>query len=213
VLDGAREEQKLDLHGDDMAHLVEALGDEPAYVFGSSGGAQIGLNLAARYPASVRVLVAHEPPCLAMLPDPAQALAGNRAVSDAYHGGGVAAAMQKFAEVTGFGGGAPRADTPPPAPEVQATMKRIEGNMDYFFACGLMPLANYVPDVSTLRAGPVRVVVGVGEDSVGQTAYRTAVALAERLGRPPVVFPGDHGGYGPRAEAFAATLDRVLRSA
>jgi hypothetical protein len=76
-----------------------------------------------------------------------------------------------------------------------------------------MPLASYEPDVSALRAGPVRVVVGVGEESVGQTAYRTAVALAERLGRPPVVFPGDHGGYGPRAEAFATTLDRVLRSA
>jgi hypothetical protein len=121
--------------------------------------------------------------------------------------------MQKFAEITGFGGGAPRADAPPPPPEVQETFARIERNMDYFFAAGFAPISLYEPDVSVLRAGPVRVVVGVGEESVGQTAYRTAVALAEKLGRPPVVFPGDHGGYGPRAEAFAATLDRVLRSA
>ena len=213
VLDGAREEQRLDVHGDDMARLVEAFGEEPAFVFGSSGGAQIGLNLAVRHPERVRVLVAHEPPCLKMLPDPSQALAGNRAVADAYRSGGVAAAMQKFAEITGFGGGAPRADTPPPPPEVQETIARIERNFDYFFACGLAPLGLYEPDVAALRAGPVRVVVGVGEDSVGQTAYRTAVALAEKLGRPPVVFPGDHGGYGPQAEAFAATLDRVLRSA
>jgi pimeloyl-ACP methyl ester carboxylesterase len=213
VLDGAREEQRLDVHGDDMALLVEALGDEPVYVFGTSGGAQIGLNLAARHPERVRVLVAHEPPCVKLLPDPSQALAGNRAVGDAYRSGGVAAAVQKFAEITGFGGGAPRADAPPPPPEVQATFQRIEGNMDYFFAAGFAPLSLYEPDVAALRAGPVRVVVGVGEDSVGQTAYRTAVALAEKLGRPPVVFPGDHGGYGPRAEAFAATLDRVLRGA
>jgi len=212
ALDGQREEQRLDLHGDDMARLVEELGDEPAYVFGSSGGAQIGLNLAARYPGRVRVLVAHEPPCVKMLPDPTQTLAGNRAVADAYRSGGVPAAMQKFAEVTGFAGG-PQRQGPPPPPEVQETFKRIEGNMDYFFACGLVPISQYEPDVAALRAGPVRVVVGVGEDSVGQTAYRTAVALAEKLGRPPVVFPGDHGGYGPQAEAFAATLDRVLRSA
>jgi pimeloyl-ACP methyl ester carboxylesterase len=213
VLDGAREEQRLDVHGDDMARLVEALGDEPAYVFGTSGGAQIGLFLAARHPDRVRVLVAHEPPCVAMLPDPSQALAGNRAIGDAYRTGGVAAAMQKFAEVTGFGGGPPPAGAPPPPPEVQETFRRIEGNLDYFFATGLGPLSLYEPDVAALRAGPVRVVVGVGEDSVGKTACRTAVALAEKLGQPPVAFPGDHGGYGPRAEAFADTLDRVLRGA
>jgi pimeloyl-ACP methyl ester carboxylesterase len=212
VLDGPREEQRLDLHGDDMARLVEELGDEPACVFGSSGGAQIGLNLAARHPGRVRVLVAHEPPCVKLLPDPTQTLAGNRSVADAYRSGGVPAAMQKFAEVTGFTGGLER-QGPPPPPEVQETFKRIEGNMDYFFACGLVPISQYEPDVAALRSGPVRVVVGVGEDSVGQTAYRTAVALAEKLGRPPVTFPGDHGGYGPQAEAFAATLDRVLRSA
>jgi pimeloyl-ACP methyl ester carboxylesterase len=212
VLDGAREEQRLDVHGDDMARLVGELGEEPAYVFGSSGGAQIGLNLAARHPERVRVLVAHEPPCVKLLPDPSPTLAGNRAVVEAYRSGGVPAAMQKFAEVTGFTGG-PQSQGPPPPPEVQETFERIGRNMDYFFACGLAPLSHYEPDVAALRAGPVRVVVGVGEDSVGQTAYRTAVALAEKLGRPPVVFPGDHGGYGPHAEAFAATLDRVLRGA
>ena len=212
VLDGAREEQRLDVHGDDMARLIEELGEEPAYVFGSSGGAQIGLNLAARHPERVRVLVAHEPPCVMLLPDPTQTLAGNRAVADAYRSGGVAAAVQKFAEVTGFAG-RPQSQGPPPPPEVQETFARIERNMDYFFACGLVPLSHYEPDVAALRSGPVRVVVGIGEESVGQTAYRTAVALAERLGRPPVVFPGDHAGYGPQAEAFAATLDRVLRSA
>jgi pimeloyl-ACP methyl ester carboxylesterase len=210
VLDGAREEQRLDVHGDDMARLVEALGDGPACVFGSSGGAQIGLNLAARHPGRVRVLVAHEPPCLKMLPDPSQALAGNRAVADAYRSGGVPAAMLKFAEITGFGG-RPQRDGPPPPPEVQETFARIEGNFDYFFACGFAPLSLYEPDVAALRAGPVRVVVGIGADSEGQTAYRTAVALAARLGQAPVTFPGDHGGYGTDPEGFARTLDRVLR--
>jgi pimeloyl-ACP methyl ester carboxylesterase len=209
VLDGAREEQRLDVHGDDMARIIEALGDEPAYVFGSSGGAQIGLNLAARHPARVRVLVAHEPPCVKMLPDPTQVLAGNRAVVDAYRSGGVPAAVQKFAEVTGFAGG-PR-QGPPPPPELQETFARIERNMDYFFATGVGPISLYEPDVAALRVGRVRVVVGVGADSAGQTAHRTALALAARLGQAPVTFPGDHGGYGADPEGFARTLDRVLR--
>jgi hypothetical protein len=39
-------------------------------------------------------------------------------------------------------------------------------------------------------------VVGIGEASGGQLAHRAADALAERLGSPPVTFPGDHGRHG-----------------
>ncbi|MEO3925475.1 hypothetical protein ABGB07_16630 [Micromonosporaceae bacterium B7E4] len=38
--------------------------------------------------------------------------------------------------------------------------------------------------------------------------YRTAAP--ERLGAAPVVFPGDHGGFGDRSGAFAARLHEVL---
>ena len=60
LLDGPAKDFHLDLFGDDAAQLLAALGDQPAYVLGSSGGAQIGLNLAARYPERVRTLVADE---------------------------------------------------------------------------------------------------------------------------------------------------------
>jgi len=43
------------------------LRDEPASVFGNSSGAIIGLELAARHPEQVRVLVAHEPPLFELL--------------------------------------------------------------------------------------------------------------------------------------------------
>jgi hypothetical protein len=43
--------------------------------------------------------------------------------------------------------------------------------------------------VAALRDGPARIVVGIGETSVSQLAYRSAVALAERLGAPPGDLP------------------------
>jgi hypothetical protein len=47
---------------------------------------------------------------------------------------------------------------------------------------------------------------------VGQVTYETAVALAERLGREPVVFPGDHIGMATHPEEFAETLHDVLQA-
>ena len=38
------------------------------------------------------------------------------------------------------------------------------------------------------------------------------LVLAERLGTEPVVFPGDHGGFGTQPEPFAAKLHDVLSS-
>lgn len=36
--------------------------------------------------------------------------------------------------------------------------------------------------------------------------------VAERLGTQPVMFPGDHGGFGVQPEAFAVKLRDVLSS-
>ena len=214
TFDGEPEEQRLDVHSDDAARLIEAFGADPAYVFGSSGGGQIGLNLAARHPERVHTLVAHEPPCLRMLPDPSEALAGMQEVYETYLRDGVGPGMQKFMEVTGLGGGPQRENAPQqlePSPEARAAFARIGGNLNYFLAHGLKPISFYVPEVSALRAAAVRVVVGVGETSAGQLAHRTAVALAEKLGTEPVPFPGDHGGYGSHPEAFAEVLHRIFR--
>ena len=55
-----------------MHHLVSALGGGPADVFGSSGGAVVGLALVTARPGQVRTLVAHEPPVVELLPDSTQ---------------------------------------------------------------------------------------------------------------------------------------------
>ena len=87
-------------------------------------------------------------------------------------------------------------------------MARMQGNFDFFLGHMLLPLGDYVPDVSRLRSLPIT--VAVGEASEGQLAYRTAVALAEELGKEPVVFPGDHGGFNSHPRAFARRLNEVF---
>ena len=215
ALDGMPEDLRLDEQGDDAARLIETLGPGPAFVFGSSGGAQIGLNLAARHPERVRVLVAHEPPCLMMLADPAQALADDHRIYDTYRRDGAGAAMQAFMAMSGMDGGpgAKDAGSPPPPPptaEAGATFARINGNLGYFFGHGLLPLSLFRPDVGILRQGQPRIVIGVGEQSAGQVTYRTGVALAGKLGVRPVLFPGDHLGYLAHADAFAGALNKAL---
>ncbi len=210
VLDGPPEDQRMDIHGDDAAQLLAALSGGPAYVLGSSGGAQIGLNLAARYPDRVHTLVAHEPPCLELLPDGAEHRAFIDSLYETYRTDWVGPAMQKFMAGTGLEGGPQPDNAAPPSPEAQEAFGRIMGNLDFFFAHGLKPISLYVPDVASLRAGPARVVVGVGENSAGQLAHRTAIALAERLETAPVTFPGGHNGFGDQPAAFAETLDQVL---
>jgi hypothetical protein len=53
--------------------------------------------------------------------------------------------------------------------------------------------------------------------SEGELTYRAAVAVAERLGTEPVIFPSHHAGFlggefgmQGEPEAFAATLRQVL---
>ena len=209
VLDGPPEHFHLDLHGDDAAQLLAALGNSPAYVLGSSGGAQIGLNLTARYPGDVHTLVAHEPPCLELLPNVEEHRASRKELGAIYQAHGAQAAMQKFMSSNGLDAPAPK-DAPPPTPEAQAAFSRMTGNLDFFFGYGMKAIVEYVPDVTTLKAGKPHVVVGVGETTKGQTAHQTGVVLAERLGIPPVVFPGNHGGYYSHPAAFAERLHEVL---
>jgi pimeloyl-ACP methyl ester carboxylesterase len=53
----------------EAAAVIRAMGVEKAYVFGNSGGANIGLKLAEVLPEVITGLVVHEPPVIAILPD------------------------------------------------------------------------------------------------------------------------------------------------
>jgi clorobiocin/coumermycin A biosynthesis protein CloN7/CouN7 len=195
---------------DDVHRLLSALGGEPADLFGSSGGAVVGLALVTAHPDQVRTLVAHEPPVIELLPDAAQLRAQIEDIYDTHRVEGADKAMQKFMAHAGLGAGPAReADAPrwEPSPEQLA---RMRATTEHFLAHLLRPTTRYRPDIEALRAASTRIVVAGGATSKGQLANRTAVALADQLGTTVVDFPGDHGGFLAFPEQFGRLLDRVL---
>ena len=216
IFDGEPEDLQLDVQADDAVALLEAIGGGPAHVFGTSGGAQIGLNLAVRYPDRMRALVAHEPPSMMLLPDPSKEIASALGLYETYRREGVDAAMQKFFADNGLLDGPGHDDVPPEfamPPEAAETFARVSGNFAYWLAHGMMPLSLYRPAVKALRGGKPRIMVGIGEGSAGQAIERMALALADKLGSAPVRFPGDHMGFENHAEAFAETLHQAFTQA
>jgi pimeloyl-ACP methyl ester carboxylesterase len=184
---------------DDALALIDALSpDEPAFVFGSSGGALTGLDLIARHPDRVRRLVAHEPPLTYLLDEPV-----DERVMAVYREQGAAAAMQAFMGETGLDR-EQRAAAPPPDP---AFMQRLVGNFDVFFAHMWAGIGAFRADVDALR--PLPVVLGVGESS-DQGAERAARELARLLGREPVTFAGGHTGFAEDPQRFAKELAPLL---
>lgn len=197
----------IDVIADDVAALIATNSNGPAHVFGTSGGAQIGLNLAARHPHSVSVLIAHEPPSTMLLADPEPALARDRALYQTYRRDGIEAAMGQFFAENGLDG-PPDFEMPPEAAE---TFARVGRNFEYWLAHGMLPLATYRPDVEALRRGTPRIVVAVGVGSAGQAIETMNLALAEHLGAKPTAFPGDHMGFETDPAGFADAVDRAIR--
>jgi pimeloyl-ACP methyl ester carboxylesterase len=215
-LEGARQDIPVALHADDAAAVLRSVTDEPAYVYGSSGGATIGLELLIRHPELVRRLVAHEPPLMQLLPDADRWRETFRQIDETYRDAGVFAAMGVFGAAVEQGGPSYTADMEaqgPPSPEAQEMMARMTGNFDLFIAHEIQLNGGHVPDLEALRDLSGKVVSAAGEDSEEQGARRAAIALAERLGVDATPLPGAHGGWGADPQMFADRLDEVLRGA
>jgi clorobiocin biosynthesis protein CloN7 len=199
-----------DQQADDVHRLLSAFGGGPAAVFGSSGGATVGLALVTAHPGQVHTLVAHEPPVVELLPDSAQVRAQFEDIYATYRADGAEKAMEKFFVHAGLTGamepeaGAPRWQ---PSPE---QMARMRATNEVFLEHLLRPTTYYRPDIEALRAAPTRIVVAAGATSKGQLPNRTAVALAGRLGTTVAEFPGGHAGFVEYPEQCGRVLHQVL---
>ncbi|MBB2910669.1 pimeloyl-ACP methyl ester carboxylesterase [Streptosporangium becharense] len=219
--DGAGESTP-DQHADDLHRLIDALGGGPVDIFASSGGAVNALALVARHPESgqVRTLVAHEPPAIQVLPDRERALAAVADIRRTYERDGFGPAMVKFIAITSLRGEVPAdfADRPVQDPGAFGLPAEDDGSRDdALFGQNLTTCTHYEHDFDALRGASTRIVIGVGAESEETMAYRAGVAVAERLGVKPVIFPSHHGGFldgefGVKGDpdAFAVTLRQVL---
>src|SRR5215218_5725619 len=209
-----------EVHADDLHRLIQAIAGGPVDLFASSGGGVNALALVSKHPEDVRTLVAHEPPLASILPDREHALAANRAVHETYQRSGWGAGMAHFIAVSSHQGPftAEIAGQPPPDPAMFGMPTEDDGSLtDPLLGQNMITSIDYEPDVDALRSASTRIVMAAGEESGGQLPSRGAVAVAERLGTKPVIFPSDHGGflggeYGQtgQPDAFAAKLREVL---
>jgi pimeloyl-ACP methyl ester carboxylesterase len=217
--DGASE-TTVEEQADDLHRLIDAVGGGPVDILASSGGAVNALALAARHPEQIRTLVAHEPPAAQVLPDREVALAACDGIKETYLREGFGPGMAKFIALVSYEGPLPAgfADQPGPDPATFGLPTVDDGSRDDALLCLNMPSCPaHRHDFDALRAAPCRIVIGVGADSSQNLAGRGGIAVAERLGTPPVTFPGGHDGflggeYGGmgKPDEFAATLREVL---
>jgi pimeloyl-ACP methyl ester carboxylesterase len=207
-----KDERIVQIFADDAHRLLAATSKEPAFVFASSGGAVIALELVARHPEQVRTLVPHEPPAPALLPDPARERAAMEEIVQTYRAVGIGPAMQKFMVQTRIRNGPPPPPPGEPTPEMREGMAQMKKNMDFWLGHYFLAISAYEPEFDVLKAGSTRIVPGVGEESRGELANEGGLALAKRLGTQAVVFPGAHGGFESHAPEFATKLREVLAS-
>jgi pimeloyl-ACP methyl ester carboxylesterase len=204
------DERIVEIFADDAHRLLTATAKKAAFVFASSGGAVIALELVARHPEQVRTLISHEPPAPTLLPDPAHERAAMAEIVQTYRTAGIGPAMQKFMVQTRIRGGPPPPPPGEPTPEMREAMAQMQRNMDFWLGHYFLAIAAYEPDFAALKAGSSRIVPGVGDESRGELAHQGGLGLAKQLGTKAVVFPGAHGGFETHAAEFAARLREVL---
>jgi pimeloyl-ACP methyl ester carboxylesterase len=205
--EGAVAPSRLRTHSDDAYRLLAALTTEPAFVVGHSIGAVIGLDLVARRPERVRVLVAHEPPAPQFLPDVERAWAerAQLEVEETYHREGAAAAVKEFGAMVHADARNREPDVTPPVQTPQTV-----ADLDFFLKYDAPAARRHRLDIEALATATTEMVFGGGRDSRGVWTRRSAEELAKCLGAEFLEFPGDHNGFTLRPREFAARLLEIL---
>ena len=206
TVDNPDQDVTPDMLADDLSQLLTHLNTGPVAVFGSSGGAVTALALAQAHPEHVHTVIAHEPPLEELLEDRETLRVATEDTVATYLGGDVAGAWGKFlsqANIT----------------LTEEDMAQWSGEPDpqtaadelFFFAHTLRPSTWWHPNITTLRRGEPRIVIGIGDASAGPICERTSNALAAQLGVTPLSFVGGHIGFVEQPDEFATQLRAALQ--
>ncbi len=212
TLDGPAADQRVEDWADDARRVLDLVSPgEPADVLGCSAGAVAALGLLVRHPERVRRVVAHEPPLVEVLQDPAPYRALFADVRELSRTRGPAAATARLAE--GLGGEQPQREEPVAElpPEIVEMAPRMYANQPFFLEHVLVPFTGSTPDVPALRAAADRLVLAAGEDSRPIPAlHGPAARLSDLTGAPFTEFPGGHVGCAEHPAPFATRLLEAL---
>jgi pimeloyl-ACP methyl ester carboxylesterase len=169
----------------DAAAIIETIGDGKTIVVGRSGGAIIGLELAATRPELIDFLIVHEPPVIELLQE-TESRRWRSFVEEVYvkclHEGLDAAQTEFMKSLVNV----PYSPYPPDLNE------RLSGNVDFFFKHELREFIGYVPKINKIRSNKVSIVTATGIDSNDAYYVQATKALASNLGCNNVEFPGHH---------------------
>jgi pimeloyl-ACP methyl ester carboxylesterase len=196
----------IETHSDDASRLLAEITSEPAFVVGFSIGAIIALDLAAKHPEQIRVLIAHEPPLGDLLPpsDQDQITAVRRAIESGTRG-------EEWAEV--FRQVKVDHTDVEPGVQIATPNERTLANTEFFRRRDAKSAHQYITDLDALRPLHNQIIAAGGEKSREGFPYRAACALGDILDARFIEFPGDHAGFATRPRAFATKLVEVLYEA
>lgn len=181
----------------DARLLIESVAHGRALVFGNSGGAIIGLVLAALHPQVLTGLIAHEPPAVNVLPDGDPDRGFFREVAALYAKGGAPAAGRRFAQTTRGEGTYRWPDD---------VWRRFLTNQDHLFGTEWPGFAGFHPDQAALGAARFPIVLAAGAADRGLYYARPSVEIARRTGTAWAEFPGIHMEFLRNPPLFAAAL-------
>ena len=199
------EDYHVNTHSEDAHRLLANLTDEPAYVFGSSSGAVIGLDLCIRHPEQIQLLISHEPVLLQLLTENEL----NQAIKfmedlKKNHRSEVMKLLSNIDD-TNF------------RLSKDVLTKRLLDNSTYFTEYEIPGILNYTLNIDALKTPLKSVLIQVlpAGGSVSQEffPYHCAVNLAKQLGTEFAEFPGHHTGYNTvHYKEFAERLHDVLEN-
>jgi pimeloyl-ACP methyl ester carboxylesterase len=183
-------------HAEDAFAVIEYIDAGEATVFGTSAGAQIGLELAVRHPEALVELVAHEPPAVRLMPDADRWLAEAAEQVSLARSGDLLGAFTLFAsQIAGAG-----------LPGLRTVRLSNKQEWAFLFDREVTSFLGYLPDLAALRKSRVDITPIAGVGSRGRYHYQPAKILALELGLPFVEVPGNHLAPQRNPAQFAEAL-------
>jgi pimeloyl-ACP methyl ester carboxylesterase len=180
------------------------MGFDKAIVIGRSGGAIIGLELAATRPELVDFLIVHEAPVIELLPEP-KAKIWRTFVDEIYtksqREGWQTAQREFMASLLNV----------PDKPYPPDLNERLSGNVDFFFKHEFKAFYKYQPNIESIRNHNVKMVTATGRDSDDAYYVQATRILAARLGCENVEFRGHHDVSFWMPEEFATAILSTLK--